>query len=403
MRLLLRMKALICPYLANSQRAPVFQGACLPFLPPAGNKKIKMKQLWTIVVILLMVFTECFGQTAWYDPLQTRGSTYIQNQGWDEDEGNYHRFPNRVKDLVREKVWELSCQSAGLSFRFKTNAQDISIRYKVTQPLSMLHMPSTGVSGVDLYRYEDMAFCFGTYSLGDTIQYKYRVDRGVQVGKDTEYILYLPLYNEVSHLEIGVPEGSSFSFVPAVKECPIFLYGTSIAQGACASRPAMAWANIVGRKLELPLVNLGFSGNEKLEREIIELICEQYPELVILDCMPNMVAIGSHEIIRRMKDAVHRISKVPNVAILVVEHAGNSNALTLQAQGGQSARCNQAQQEAYLQLQKEGVKNLFYLFREELGLAPDAWVDYVHPSDYGMMQYASAIIKKIKSIIGMRE
>ena len=105
MRLLLRMKALIYSYLANSQRAPVFQGACLPFLPPAGNKKIKMKQLWTIAVILLTVFTECFGQTAWYDPLQTNGATYIQNQGWNEDGGNYHRFPNRAKDLVREKVW----------------------------------------------------------------------------------------------------------------------------------------------------------------------------------------------------------------------------------------------------------------------------------------------------------
>lgn len=239
---------------------------------------------------------------------------------------------------MRQKVWELSCQSAGLSIRFKTNAQDISVRYEVTQPLNMPHMPSTGVSGVDLYRYEDMAFCFGTYSFGDTILYKYRVDRGVQVGKDTEYILYLPLYNEVSHFEIGVPEGSSFSFVPAVKGCPIVLYGTSIAQGACASRPAMAWANIVGRKLERPLINLGFSGNGKLEGEIRELICEQYPSIVILDCMPNVVAIDSDEIIRRMKDAVHRISKVPNVAILVVEHAGNSNALTHQAQG-ERAEC----------------------------------------------------------------
>lgn len=69
MRLLLRMKALICSYLANYQRAPVFQGACLPFLPPAGNKKIKMKQLWTIAVILLTALTECFGQTAWYAPM----------------------------------------------------------------------------------------------------------------------------------------------------------------------------------------------------------------------------------------------------------------------------------------------------------------------------------------------
>jgi hypothetical protein len=87
--------------------------------------------------------------------------------------------------------------------------------------------------------------------------------------------------------------------------------------------------------------------------------------------MPNMVAIGSHEIIRQMKNAVHRISKVPNVTILVVEHAENNNALTLQAQGVQSARCNQAQQEAHLLLQKEGVKNLFYLSREELGLDPE--------------------------------
>ena len=85
----------------------------------------------------------------------------------------------------------------------------------------MPHMPSTGVSGVDLYYYGDMAFCFGTYSFGDTIQYKYRVDRGIQVGKDTEYILYLPLYNEVSHLEIGVPEGSSFSFVPQSRSVPL--------------------------------------------------------------------------------------------------------------------------------------------------------------------------------------
>lgn len=61
--------------------------------------------------------------------------------------GNYHRFPERAKELVRKKVWKLSCQSAGLSINFRTNAQDISVRCKVIQPLSMPHMSSTGVSG----------------------------------------------------------------------------------------------------------------------------------------------------------------------------------------------------------------------------------------------------------------
>ena len=49
------------------------------------------------------------------------------------------------------------------------------------------------------------------------------------------------------------------------------------------------------------------------------------------------------------------------------------------------------------------MKNLFYLSREELALALDVWGDYVHPSNYGMMQYASAIIKKLKGLRGRRE
>ena len=161
----------------------------------------------------------------------------------------------------------------------------------------------------------------------------------------------------------------------------------------------MAWANIVSRTLNRPLINLGFSGNGKLESEVISLICEQRPSLVILDCMPNMGAIDSAEIIKRLKEAVHRISKLPNVSILVVEHAGNSNVLTYRAEGEKSARCNQAQQQAYAQLQKEGIKDLFYLSQAELNMHPDSWVDYVHPSDFGMMQYASVMSRKIKDIM----
>ena len=120
-----------------------------------------MKQLYTLAIVLLTALTECLGQTVWYDPMQTSGETYIHNQGWNEDGGNYHRFPDRAKGSVREKVWELACQSAGLAIRFKTNAEEVSVRYVVSQPQSMPHMPATGVSGIDLYRADDMAFCVG--------------------------------------------------------------------------------------------------------------------------------------------------------------------------------------------------------------------------------------------------
>ena len=54
------------------------------------------------------------------------------------------------------------------------------------------------------------------------------------------YTLYLPLYNGVESLEIGVGRGVSFEPVPPRDEKPLLFYGTSILHGACASRPGMA-------------------------------------------------------------------------------------------------------------------------------------------------------------------
>lgn len=107
-------------------------------------------------------------------------------------------------------MWSLAGESAGLAICFKTDAKDIKVKYKATGGYSMLHMPATGVSGVDLYRDVDKGFCFGDYSFGDTIRYDYHIDRGSNVGREQEYTLYLPLYNRVEHLEIGVPVGSIF-------------------------------------------------------------------------------------------------------------------------------------------------------------------------------------------------
>ena len=42
---------------------------------------------------------------------------------------------------------------------------------------------------------------------------------------------------------------------------------------------------------------------------------------------------------------------------------------------------------------------LFYLSNEELNFHYDSWVDYVHPSDYGMIQQANALLNKLEEIL----
>lgn len=350
---------------------------------------------------LLFVAMDCAAQWAWHNPQNNvnPSASFIQNQGWKEDGNNYRRLPLRAKGKVREQVWNLACESAGLAIRFTTDAADIKVKYKVTGGYSMPHMPATGVSGVDLYRSADQGFCFGDYSFGDTIRYSYHIDLLAETGKEQEYTLYLPLYNGVEHLEIGVPDGNAFSFVPTVEKGAVVLYGTSIAQGACASRPGMAWGNIVSRALGRPLVNLGFSGNGKLEKEVIDFINEQDADAYILDCMANLTDRSEAEIKELVKRSVLQIREKHATPILLVEHAGYSNGTTNQGQHEAYSHANVAQSEAYKELKREGVKNLFYLSREELDYHPDAWVDYVHPSDYGMARQAAAVEKKLRKIL----
>ena len=200
----------------------------------------------TLAVALVVCGTAVAQDTKWFNPLDVpAGKTVVHNQAWNEDGGNYARLPLRAKDKVREPLWDLSRNSAGIALRFKTDAKDINVKYTVAGGMSMPHMPATGVSGVDLYRDRDKGFCFGSYSFGDTVRYSYTVDRGVRPGAMEEFTLYLPLYNTVNEMWIGVPEGARFEFVEPAAEKPLVLYGTSIAQGACASRPAMAWGNIL--------------------------------------------------------------------------------------------------------------------------------------------------------------
>lgn len=90
-------------------------------------------------------------QTVWHNPMAEEVPA-MQGRGWNKEIGTaIQRMPQRAKQEVRKPVWELSQQTAGLYVQFFTNAPTIKIRYQVTGGLSMVHMPATGVSGLDLY------------------------------------------------------------------------------------------------------------------------------------------------------------------------------------------------------------------------------------------------------------
>ncbi|HOY15907.1 MAG TPA: SGNH/GDSL hydrolase family protein [Haliscomenobacter sp.] len=366
---------------------------------------------WLLFSLILLLSSSITGQTSadlsWWKPSNATFPV-IDGGGWSAElKDTIQRLPGRAKSLVRPPVWNLSLQPAGLFIRFFSNAPQIKVRYQIVGSPGMPHMPATGVSGVDLYAIDSDGtwhFCAGKYSFKDTVEYNFDklkpTDGYHKLGR--EYRLYLPLYKGLSGLEIGVPSDSKFTPLPNMQEKPIVVYGTSIAQGACASRPGMAWTNILSRKLDRPVINLGFSGNGRLEPEIIDLINEIDAKVYVLDCLPNMTTerFSAPDLQKRIIEAVRSIrAKHPKTPILLTEHAGYSEGFMVPTRQTFYQEANLSLQTAVDQLKLDRVPALYTLTFADINFDLDATVDGTHPNDYGMMLQAQAYEKKLRDIL----
>ncbi|QEM02726.1 acetylhydrolase [Mucilaginibacter rubeus] len=370
-----------------------------------------MKRVFVVVLLILCLFNKTsFSQNLasykWYNPIKA-DFPVIEGQAWSkETAGSYNRFPARAEKSLNPNVWNISHSSAGLYIKFKTDAQNLVIRYKVNGDFAMSHMPATGVSGLDLYVLDPNGqWCLapGSFSFKDTITYRFS---NIKVsadfaGRSYEYRLFLPLYNSLSWLEIGVPSGSAFNFMPLSKEKPVLVYGTSIVQGACASRPGLAWTSILQRALDRPLINLGFSGSGLLEKSVIDLMAEVDAKIYVLDCMPNMISFSDQEIEARLSAAIQTLKqKHPLVPILLVEHSGgNAGGLLDTGRNAGYGHVNKVLDLAYSKLIAAGTKGIYLLTGKEIGFGINSTVDGLHPNDIGMEQYAAAYEKTIHVII----
>jgi hypothetical protein len=343
---------------------------------------------------------EAVDTLSWYD---TRHLD-VEGKGWTDVNSFYDRLPAKAEAVVREPVWNLSQHSAGMCVRFVTDANEIQARWGLrSERLALPHMPATGVSGLDLY-VKGKRGRWRWLAVGRPTQFPTNSVTLVKViPKITrEYLLYLPLYNGVLSVEIGVPKGSTLrKAAPYPKNRkPIVFYGTSITQGGCASRTGMVHTAILGRRFNYPVINLGFSGNGRMEPEIADLLAELDPSVYVLDCLPNM---NGQMVGERVAPFVERLRRVrPETPILLVEDRTYSNAFFVPLRRQRNEENRRELRRTYSRLRSEGVRHLHYLRGKRL-LADDrdnlATVDGSHPTDLGFMRQADAFYEVLRPIL----
>ena len=336
--------------------------------------------------------------TAWYNAADWG----VEGKGWQETTRYYDRLPAKAEGVVRDPVWSLSRHSAGMCVRFETDASEISVRYTLSSgSLALSHMPATGVSGADLYaQAEDGHWGWVGVSRPNAKEVTAKLATGLLPGHRA-YMIYLPLYNGVESLEIGVAAQAAFKPLAPRTKKPLVYYGTSIAHGACASRPGMSFSAILGRWLDRPVINLAFSGNGRMDPEVGDLLVELDPAVYVIDCLPNMdakaVAERTEPLIRKLRAAR------PDVPIVMVEDRTYSNTPFLPSRRERHTTSRAAFKKAYDNLTADGVKGLHYVEGEYLlGHDREATTDGSHPSDLGMMRMAESLLPVLEPLVGKK-
>ena len=359
------------------------------------------------------VFAQKASELKYYDvrelglPVLGKGFDDCVRENDTISDGFYTRLPADLQGVVRKAVWDLGQNSAGLAIRFRTNSKCIGAEWRPLNNFGMSHMTPTGVRGLDLYALVD-----GEWLFVGAGQPNGKKSRNVFIrkmnGEMREYIMYLPLYDGVINLSIGIDSTAVIEkphvadLVPSEKNLPIVFYGTSVTQGGCATRPGMAYPSIIERKLHRETVNLGFSGNGRMDKCLGEKIAKIPASMYVIDCLANctsqIVKDSTEHFIRAIVEAN------PDVPVLMVSnYCYPYQYLDAQFQIDTPEE-NAIWKEFAQKFRKEGYKNVRYIDAYAKGnmkkspIGPDheGTVDGVHMTDLGFLRFADFLIKYIK-------
>lgn len=368
-----------------------------------------------MTALLLMLAASVQAQTVWHDPMQ-EPQCVLNGRGWNQENGkaNYCRLPDRLEQAVPPAVWRLSRHTPGVSLRFQTNAKRLWVRYLTYFPgKSSPNVVSLCHSGVDLYATDVNGH---TSWVPNAMQYNMSLNKSDTVqfyfdthelpdfrGQGITYELYLPTYNGVKWLAVGTDAAASFQFVEGSRERPIVVYGTSIAHGASASRPGLIWSTRLKRRYECPVVNLGFSGNGKMEHALFDALAEIDARAYLIDCVPNCAGLTPQEFEERLRYGIRKLRSASQAPIVLMEgqYLVHPSSLVHAASYHRQLQKDTVQRRVVDEFMRQGTKGLYYITRADLGLTGDDLIEGTHPNDVGMMKYEQAYARVLdQALVG---
>ncbi len=322
----------------------------------------------------------------------------VEGKGWKDTLNYYGRLPRRAEKLLPE-LGQRGRHATGLSCDFETNAHRIEGGWRLRlKQLDEPNMNRATFSGLDLYARDKTTWRWA----GSAHKHDSRRAHDTLVSDMNpvmrRFRLYLPLRNPVVRLEIGVPRSAKFIPIAPRTTKPIVYYGSSIVHGAYASRAGVIHPSVLGRRLNRPVINLGFSGQAKMHAAMAHLLGELDPAVFVLDPLPNMdaplVKERAEKFLRILLDAR------PQTPVVMVEDFPMTQAWIRPS----LFRAHKAKwkvfSQIYRKLRDDGYSQLSYVEGlHSLGDDSTGSFDGIHPNDVGYERLANHLLPALRQIL----
>lgn len=356
---------------------------------------MEVKNLLFLLLLVLSNFMS-YGQDTevTYSPATDFGIQGIANE---VSTYAYSRIDSTYSTHLSKRLQILSKNTAGLYVEFQTNSSFIDLKWELGTYKVLPNMTPLAVNGFDLYGFKDSLWQYVDSGLAKGVKNEVRVIKNMDTSM-TRFRLYFPLYGIVKTLHIGVDKNAEIKPTKVTDKPRVVIYGSSITQGASASRPGMAYPSILGRWLKAEIFNFGFSGSGKMEPEMAAILKNITADVIVLDCVPNP---SPKQISERTIPFVEILRETqPNVPILMVEsifrEAGNWN----QELGARVRDQNSAFHASYQELLEKGYTQLYYIPSDQLiGKDHEATTDGVHFSDLGHYRMATTLKEQLSKLL----
>ena len=314
-------------------------------------------------------------------------------------EDKYKRLPDDVAKSTSEGVAALYLHTAGGRVRFATDSPYVAIKATYEVVTRSPKMSLINSDGFDLY--EDLensvSIYRGTFIPPVTMVSGYESLVKIKGEQKLRYFtLNLPSYSHPASIEIGIKDGSVLSEgLKYRNEKPIVFYGSSITQGACASRPGNIYQNVISQRLNLDYINLGFSGNARGEDTIVEYMAGLNFSVFVCDYDHNARTV---EHLMKTHRRVYEIirAKRPDEPYVMMSRPDFVRNIP------DAIECRNVILDTYNYAIANGDKNVYFIDGELFfkgKYESSCTVDRTHPTDLGFALMADRIEECLKPII----